>query len=442
MRGHRRVVTGPVLVDVRGLQDSPGDSALDLLRTARTCLPGRRLIGLVDPDRPALLPAARDCLDTVCRSPHQARRSRPDCFVRLAPCEDDALFTAPLLLDPAIPSVALDRPPASAVARYWRSRADVVAPADTLWQSASALRRGADAERLAVITATPDLPLCRALRRLGAHLYGPEIVAALSPHYGQTLFVLANSAASARLIPLLRRYGGSAALLDSCLLDAYGDAQAAALASGELARSVPDAELRQWRDGIARPTALLLGEVAAVADRLFVHSAWLADEIARRYGRTAELLPPVHDLPRIRAQTAAGQGESCIWAIEMLRVWGHEVRLDLLCPAEEHDALTALAGRLGVGDLVGFAPHGFTSGPASVSLVLAMRGQASMAAALAAAGSRCIASRGVVEGADGADVLTVPDQPSPPLLAETILAALPADRAPDAARRLAAALGL
>jgi hypothetical protein len=415
------------MVDVRGLQGATADASLNLLRTARSSLPERALIGLVDPDRPALSPLARACLDSICADPHAARQARPECFVRLAPCDDDAAFTARLLLDPAIPSVGLE----AMGAHYWQSCVDLVSPAETLWASAATLRRTTAPARLAVLSAATDLPLCRTLRRRGADVFGPQIVAALSPHYDQSLFVLTNTANAAPLLRLLRRFGGSAVVLDSCLLAAYDETQAAELAERELGRPVPQAELLMWRAGIARPPALLLGDVAAVADRLFVQSTWLADEIARRYGRTAEVVPQVPDLPRLHAHASGLQAESCVWAVEMLRFWEREVRLDLLCRPDERPALAELAVRLGVDDLIGFTP-----GPASLTLALAMRGQESVAS------TRWpdIASRSVVEALD-ADVVIVPDQPSPLLLAEAIVAALAPPAPCDTAQRIMTALG-
>ena len=428
---------GPVLVDVRVLQGVDG-AELEILRGARLALPGRAILGLVDPDLPPLSAAAAGCLDGVCTTPHVARRAGPECFVPLAPGADP-LFAAGLLLDPALPSIAPERAPASVLERYWQSRVDVVVPARRLWGEAGALRRREPAaSRLAVLSTAVDLPVCRSLQRRGADVFGPERLASLSPHYGHVLFVLDNRPESGTLIRWLRRFGGSALLLDSCLLAAYGDAEAAALAARELGRAVPKTELDQWRAGIARPGALLLGEVAEAADELFVHSAWLAEEIGRRFGRTATVVPPVPDLPRVRAEAGGLQAESCVWAVEMLRSWGRDIRLDLACPAAEAPALEGLAARLGVGEAVAFAP-----GAATVLLFLAMRGHGSLSSRLmAAAGLPCIASRGVAEAVDSAGVRIVPDQPSPPLLAEAILAALPdAASLDETARRIVRALG-
>jgi hypothetical protein len=127
------------------------------------------------------------------------------------------------------------------------------------------------------------------------------------------------------------------------------------------------------------------------------------------------------------------QAESCVWAVEMLRSWGTEVRLDFAGPS---GGMAALAARLGVGDLIGFAP-----GPAVLELFLAMRGQGSLSASLATSALPCIASRGVAEAAGRADLVVVPDQPSPPLLAEAIRRMLP-EPGDDPAVRIMAALGV
>lgn len=432
----------PILVDVRGLQGAASGVGSALLREGRAALADRILVGLVDPALPPLDPALRACLDRVCTNAQAGRRAAPSCFVVLAPREDDALFTASLLLDRAIPSIGVEaRRPGpgleGAIASYWRARVGRVVAPPALWGCAGSAEPGpAAAPRLAVFAASPALAVCQALRRQGASVFGPSPLPLLAPAFDRALFVLTNQAATAALLLLLRRQGGAALVLDACLLAAYpDDARLRALAEAELGRDVPATELRQWREGIARPEALLLGEVAAAADVLLVHSAWLADAIARRYRRAAVVVPPAADPPRIYAEAAGLQAEACVWAVEMLRFWGVAVRLDLVCPAAERPALRALAMRLGIDDWVGFAP-----GPASVALLLAMRGQTRLP--FAAAGTPCIVSRSVAQSAALAGMVAiVPDQPSPPLLAEAIHGALP-EPAPDGVPQLLAALGI
>ena len=318
------------------------------------------------------------------------------------------------------------------VAAYWLRRS-MLTTQDRLWADVVRLigtRPRRTRRPLAVFTAAPHAALATALR---APVFGAETVKLLSPRFGRALFIIGNTAADAALIALLRRFGGDVVLTTSCLLAAYDSDRATALAETELGRTVPAGEMTQWREGIARPAALLLGEVAAAARDLFVPSPWVAAEIATRYGRRARVLPVAATMAPgsgrgIVAEAAGLQAEACVWALELLRFWGAEVRLSLDCPESERAGLAALAARLGIGGLIEFG-----SGAADVAVVLAMRGGVGREAALvAAAGRNCVASRCLVETIGAPSwVWVVPDQPSPPLLAAAIREALDAT-APDA----------
>jgi glycosyltransferase involved in cell wall biosynthesis len=67
--------------------------------------------------------------------------------------------------------------------------------------------------------------------------------------------------------------------------------RAQAQALRELGRAVPEAELTAWNDDNARMETLFLGELAAVAEPLIVHSAPTARLIADLYGKKATYLP-------------------------------------------------------------------------------------------------------------------------------------------------------
>lgn len=443
-----------VLIDLRGLQGAgraEQDGVISLLRDGRAALPGAVFVGLTDPDLPPLPDQARGCVHRVRSNAYTGALEQPACFVQLAPGPHDPLFPARLLLHPGIPSIRLD-PAAepesmSPIARYWRARFDQAVSAPALWGAVAALaplapRKG---PRLAVLTLAPEAPICVALQAAGAELFGPlSRFPVLAPRYDRLLYVLANTARDAGLIRMLRRHGGAALVTDSCLLASYADdpARAARLAGSELGRELPREEWRQWRAGIARPGALLLGEVAESAEPLFVHSAALAAEIAGRYGREAIVIPapavkagrPQRGTPPLVQAHASGlAAESCVWALELLRFWGTEIRLHLACEPGERAVLAVLASRLGVSGQLEFGP-----GPgAALRLFLAMRGQASLTSALqlaAGAGLRCIASRSVVEATEPPGwVHCVPDPPSPPLLAEAIATVLEhPDPTPDA----------
>ena len=426
-----------VLIDARLLQGAAGTTTLKLLEAGRAALPNVRFEALIDPDGS---PLEEGIFDAV--FPNAYAAGTPACFVRPQPGSGDHLFAARLLLRDDVPSVAIDPVvPEDAlereVAAYWLRRS-LVTTRERVWAYVADLI-GAETERAkrpaAVFTVGAGGALVSVLR---AQMFGAEMVPLLSPRFGRTLFLIGNTAADGSLIELLRRFGGDVVLTTSCLLAAYGDKRAIEMAEAELSRTVPAGEMAQWRDGIGRPAALLLGEVAAAARELFVPSTWVAAEIAARYGRSASVLPVAGDAvaargPAIVAEAAGLQAEACVWAVELLRFWGAEVRVSLDCPAEERAGLAALAERLGIGGLITFG-----GGRGKVTVVLAMRGGEEREAALVAAAARnCVASRGLVETIGAPPwVRVVPDQPSPPLLAAAIREALDA-AAPDAAEWVA-----
>lgn len=414
------------------LQGGAGAEFWELLEAGRSALPGVRWAGLIDPAGPAL--EARR-FDDVFTNAYAA--GAPTCFVRLQPGAGDHLFAARLLLRDDVPSVAVDPLVPEdrlerEVAAYWLRRSTVTTR-ERLWTDVAGLigaRMAQAAGPTAIFTTDAGDALASASLM---QVFGAEIVKLLSPRFGRTLFIIGNSAADAALIALLRRFGGDVVLTTSCLLRAYDGARATALAEAELGRAVPAGEMAQWREGIARPAALLLGEVAAAARDLFVPSPWVATEVAARYSRKAIVLPVSATVSQasargIVAHAAGLQAEACVWAIEFLRFWGAEETLTLACPEAERAGLAALAARLGIGDLIGFG--GFLG---KITVVLAMRGGEDREAALvAAAGRNCVASRCLVETIGAPPwVRVVPDQPSPPLLAAAMREALDAP-APDA----------
>lgn len=391
---------------------------MDIVQAGQAALPGVRWAGLIDSEGPPLPEAVRAGFEDVFTNAYAA--GVPDCFVRVQPGAGDHLFAARLLLRSDVPSLAVEPtepedPLEAALAGYWLRRSRVVGR-DQVW---------------AVVAGLIGQPRAAAASAVTIFRSAPSLVQLLSPRTARAVFVIGNRAADGALIGLLRRFGGDAVLTSACLLAAYGDARARALAEAELARPVPAGELAQWRDGVAGPGALLLGEVAAAARELFVPSAWMAAEIARRYGRTAQVLPIAAAVEAggetgIAAAAAGLQAEACVWALELLQFWGVATPMWLDCPAGERAALAGLARRLGV-------EVNFGRGPGQVAVVLAMRGsEAREQDFAAAAGRNCVASQCLVEsvGAPGW-VWAVPDQASPPLLAAALRAALAAP-APNA----------
>lgn len=386
---------------------------MDIVQAGQAALPSVRWAGLIDSEGPPLPEAVWAGFEDVFTNAYAA--GVPDCFVRVRPGAGDHLFAARLLLRNDVPSLAVEPteaedPLEAALAGYWLQRSRVVGR-DQVWAAVAGLiaqPRAAAASAVTVFRSAPSL------------------VRLLSPRTARAVFVIGNRVADGALIGVLRRFGGDAVLTSACLLAAYDDTRARALAEAELARVVPAEELAQWRQGVARPGALLLGEVAAAARELFVPSAWMAAEIARRYGRTSQVLPIAAAMEAgaetgIAAAATGLQAEACVWALELLQFWGIAAPMWLDCPAGERPALADLARRLGV-------EVNFGRGPGRVAVVLAMRGsEARERQFVAAAGRNCVASQCLVESVGAPDwVWVVPDQASPPLLAAALRAALAA----------------
>ena len=64
-----------------------------------------------------------------------------------------------------------------------------------------------------------------------------------------------------------------------------------AMAEAEIGRALQPDELINWREGAGAPVALILAEIAAVAEPLITHSRAGQEQIAQRYGRNAIRLP-------------------------------------------------------------------------------------------------------------------------------------------------------
>lgn len=125
---------GSVVLDLRCLQDPNyslrgiGRHVLALLRNVPR---DRRVVGLIDPMLPALLPEAREAVDAVCVNGYAASRSGSPrdaaaCFVMMSPMTHDTLFPARLLADPAVlcASIVHDFIPHRLPERYLPSAAD------------------------------------------------------------------------------------------------------------------------------------------------------------------------------------------------------------------------------------------------------------------------------------------------------------------------------
>ncbi|MBV8914215.1 MAG: hypothetical protein JOZ05_14390 [Acetobacteraceae bacterium] len=455
-----------VLIDVRCRQDpdragtAARRTALALLREARRQLPGRKLVGLAD-RRWAVPEEVRALLDWVRTTAYSGAMQRPTCFVQLT-AESDPLAVARLLLHPDVPSVSVadreddregiwPRRVLALVRQHWAGRADVSVRADReFWTSvrslaplrAPAVVRGTRAT-LALIAPAPDPSLCAALQEvvnLEVFEAGPgwplSAFPLLSPRFDRVISVLGNTARHAPVLGGVSRFGGAVVAQDPCLLSAYGqrDGSVQALAAAELGRAVRTEEVARWHNGEIRVPATLLGDVAASAEPLMVHSPALRARLAGLCPRPALLIPRaitpgnVLNRPgegRIAALASGSAAEACVWALDMLRAWRVCPRLHVVgAPGAE---LSALCGELGLTAEVGF---GRDLGACDIAVFLAMRGQGSLplpVLQLIARGVPCVVSEWVAEALElPAWVCTVPDEPSPPLIAEALAAALAA----------------
>lgn len=181
------------LIDVRCLQDPAyatrgiGRHAGALLAHARAALPGVRLIGIADRRLPPLEAAPRAHLDELRHSAYTGALHAPAVHVQLSPMTHDPLFTARLLLHPAIPAacalydfIPLDEParylpnPAArveyALALRWLARFQLFCPISQ--HAADRLRALLDVPpgRIAVTGAPLDPAFEAIARRPPAHI--------------------------------------------------------------------------------------------------------------------------------------------------------------------------------------------------------------------------------------------------------------------------------
>ena len=289
----------------------------------------------------------------------------------------------------------------------------------------------------------------------------------LSPYFDRTVSMLGHGGVQDGVMNRLFRFGGACIAHEPHLLHTYvarsGIERTAALARAELGRPLGPQEIHQWLGGEMPPKALLLGEIAAVAEPLILHSAAAAQHALDRNGRPALCIPvpvpAVHasstarEAARQRAGLASGEtlivsagaartSEDCVWALYMLHEWGMRARLALPAAAGG-EALRRLCRQLGLAGHVSFpggADHRNLLLAAEAAIVLRPGTGPSVSAALAdcaSAGLRCVASRCFADAiAAPAWVRPLPDQTSPVLLAEALTAVL-AQAAPSVQDRAA-----
>ena len=237
------------------------------------------------------------------------------------------------------------------------------------------------------------------------------------------------------------------------------------IASREVGRPVDERELDGWIADEATLKALFLSEIAECATPAIVHSVTTAELYQSRYGVQADHIP--FSIYRPWSPFAANAGrptwppepasasgpgeiliasfgyvqdtkspEDCVWALELLRRWGFQARLDFVGSldylGDRGVRLRALIARLGLGPFVAFA-EGFVPEQtyqdylvgSDLAIQLRTYGFGSLSGALldcAAAGLRSVSNASMAEavGAPTSYVRSIPNAISAVLLAEAL----------------------
>ena len=348
---------------------------------------------------------------------------------------------------------------------------------------------------LHVLTPSRNAPLPN-----GAASVGPlSALPMLSSRFDRIVNVLGNSHYHLDILRLMLRHGGAAIQHDGRMIDLYAAhvslPQTERMAAAELGRPLRKNEIWHWLAGDTPPPVLILGEIAAVAEPLLLHSRASVAEVGRRYAQTAAHLPfslyrtfPEEALGKeqradARARLGVKPGQillasfgyvhpskapaDCVWTLDLLRGWGIDARLHFVgAPIMDLGPLHKLIADLGLAPHVRLA-EGYIDEQAyrdhligaDIGIQLRTTGAGSVSGALAdciSAGLPSVASATLAASIDAPDyVHPIPDNPSPVLVAEAaaeLLSSRPtigARRAYVAAHgfdayaaRLCAALGL
>lgn len=287
----------------------------------------------------------------------------------------------------------------------------------------------------------------------------------LDTGFDRVVGVMGNSDHHLGSLRGLLRYGGAAICHDGRLLDMYwfclGQDRAVRLAEAELGRTLEPGEMESWLSGVRPPGALLFSELAEAAEPLIFHARAAVREVRRRHGAEAKHLPfclrRTFDAEALRPQARAAARErlgvspetvllatfgfthptkapeDVLWALETLRAWGVPARLHFVGAAlMDFTPLRRLADELGLlphvdfgGAYVSDSHYRDSLLAADVAVQLRTLGPGSVSGALAdciAAGLPAVASAALAESLDAPSyVRTVPDAPSPVLVAEAAL---------------------
>ncbi len=286
----------------------------------------------------------------------------------------------------------------------------------------------------------------------------------LSADFDRVVSVMGNSDFHLSIFRHLTRYGGACIAHDSRMLGFYcallGTERAQMVAGRELGRTVSAVEISAWLGDEQRLPATLLGEVAAAAEPLFMHSRRSAANTQSRLGVPVTQLPfatmrswsaeALSPAARAAARVRLGLGEDeiliasfgfvhwtkspadCILALEMLRGWKLPAVLQFV-GADNMDVgpLVSLAQRCNVekhvvfiGEYVNEALYRDYLLAADLGLQLRSFGGGAVSAALqdcVTAGLASVANDDLADAIDSPDyVRRVPDAISPVLVAEAL----------------------
>ncbi|WP_202355249.1 glycosyltransferase [Mesorhizobium sp. 113-3-3] len=286
----------------------------------------------------------------------------------------------------------------------------------------------------------------------------------LSSGFDRVVGVMGNSNFHLEVFQMLERYGGACIEHDNRLLGFYasllGSSRTRAVAEGELGRPVSDEEIGSWLQDESRLRATFLGEIAEWASPMFVHSRVTAKIVQDRFSKMAIYLPfsiyrqwetdPTNQRLKSAARLRAGiakkefaivslgyvhsnkAAEECIWAVDLLRSWSIPAKLYFIGGfASDESPFRNLVSSLGLTDHVVFSSSFVDEAQyrdyllaADAAVQLRTHFFGGLSGALLdciAVGLPTVANEDLALAMEGPTYLaTVPDHPSPVLIAEAL----------------------
>jgi glycosyltransferase involved in cell wall biosynthesis len=295
------------------------------------------------------------------------------------------------------------------------------------------------------------------------------------PGYDRVVAVVGNHPGHhGRIVDYHCRYGGACLVHDNRLADFYyhrrGPHGLADMAGRSLGRPVSVEECEGWFHDPSRLPTLFFDELLPRAEPLIVHSRGIQANVQRLYGQAARYLPfccyrdfsdaGLSGPSRAAARRRRGLADSrvaivtlgavlpskgpwqCLWALELLRSWGTPADLYFVGEVESPPLkaeLATLARKLGVANHVHWMENWITDDlyrdfvlGADLAIQLRTHGLGGVSGALQdciAAGLPTIANEDLAASMDAPSyVRRVPDQLSPPQIAEALQEAYEAGR--------------